>query len=99
MAFSNERVAQSNSQNVTGDIEFFVELANSLKHTPPKIQVTNGDGSLDIYIQHEAPSDEKQRANWLPAPEGGFYMNFRLYVPDDSLQKGTWKPPVVQVVN
>jgi hypothetical protein len=38
LAFSNERVAQSNSQNVTGDIEFFVELANSLKHTPPKIQ-------------------------------------------------------------
>jgi hypothetical protein len=254
LAFSNERVAQSNPQNVMGDIEFFVELANSLKHTPPKAQdavvaeslsqigfkdhntffdanslsdaqksglskavqfglyimdvyaqtagvsvngwrwspksgimgndylfraafakwftggnapdeaiymdsrtddkgkpldgskkyqihfdkgqlppakafwsvsmyniddgsfvenpikrytfgdrtpgiVTNGDGSLDIYIQHEAPSDEKQRANWLPAPAGGFYMNLRLYVPDDSLQKGTWKPPVVRVVD
>jgi hypothetical protein len=24
-------------------------------------------------------------------------MNLRLYVPDDSLQKGTWKPPVVKV--
>jgi hypothetical protein len=61
--------------------------------------VTNGDGSLDIYIQHQEPSDEKQRANWLPAPVGGFYMNLRLYVPDDSLQKATWKPPVVQVAD
>jgi len=254
LAFSNERVAQTNPQNVTGDIEFFVELANSLRHTPPKAQdavvaeslsqigfkdhntlfdynslsdaqksglskavqfglhimdvyaqtagvsvngwrwspksgimgndylfraafakwftggnapevaiymdsrnddkgkpfdgskkyqihfdkgqlppakafwsvsmyniddgsfvenpikrytfgdrtpgiMTNGDGSLDICIQHEAPAEEKQRANWLPTPLGGFYMNLRLYVPDDSLQKGTWKPPVVRVVD
>jgi len=64
----------------------------------PRI-VTNGDGSLDVYIQHEAPSDGKEQANWLPAPEGGFYLNLRLYVPDDSLQRGAWKPPVVKVVD
>jgi hypothetical protein len=56
------------------------------------------DGSLDVFIQHASPSDAKQQANWLPAPEAGFYLNLRLYVPDDSLQKGTWKPPVVRVV-
>jgi hypothetical protein len=58
--------------------------------------VSNGDGSFDIFIQQEAPIDAKQRANWLPAPAGGFNLNLRLYVPDDSLQKGTWKPPIVR---
>jgi hypothetical protein len=57
------------------------------------------DGSLDIYIQHAAPADAKQKANWLPSPEGGFYLNLRLYVPDDSLQTGKWKPPVVRVAD
>ena len=59
--------------------------------------VTNDDGSLEIFIQSEAPTDPKHKANWLPSPKGGFYLNLRLYVPDDSLQKGTWKPPVVKV--
>jgi hypothetical protein len=49
----------------------------------------NPDGSLDIYIQNEPPQDAKQKANWLPAPAGGFNLNLRLYVPDDDLQKGT----------
>lgn len=61
--------------------------------------MTSADGSLEIYIQHEAPSDERKKANWLPAPKGGFYLNPRLYGPDGSLQKGTWKPPVVKVVD
>ena len=53
------------------------------------------DGSLTIYIQNEAPQDDAARANWLPAPEGAFYMNLRLYVPDNSLAEGTWAPPYV----
>lgn len=60
--------------------------------------VKNADGSLDIYIQHDAPTDPKQKANWLPAPADSFYMNLRLYGPDGSLQKGTWKPPVIKRV-
>jgi hypothetical protein len=60
--------------------------------------VTNADGSLDIFIQHDAPTAPSRRANWLPAPAGGFNLNLRLYVPDDSLQKGAWKPPVVKMV-
>ena len=60
--------------------------------------VTNPDGSLDIFIQQDAPSNANERANWLPSPAGGFNLNLRLYVPDDSLQKGTWKPPVVKAV-
>ncbi|MFZ0613033.1 MAG: DUF1254 domain-containing protein, partial [Desulfobacterales bacterium] len=61
--------------------------------------ITNDDGSLDIYLQHESPREGKQKANWLPAPAGGFYLNLRMYVPDDSLQKGTWKPPAVKMVD
>jgi hypothetical protein len=60
--------------------------------------VTNADGSLEVYLQHDPPQDAAQKANWLPAPDGGFYLNLRLYVPDDSLANGTWKPPVVRVV-
>ena len=30
----------------------------------------NGDGSLDIFIQRQAPDGDKQR-NWLPAPAVG----------------------------
>jgi len=29
--------------------------------------VTNGDGSLDVYIQHRAPSDAKKQATCLPS--------------------------------
>jgi hypothetical protein len=55
------------------------------------------DGSLTLYIQHDAPTDAKQRANWLPAPADGFYLNLRLYGPDDGLAKGTWAPPAVKL--
>jgi hypothetical protein len=60
--------------------------------------VKNDDGSLDIYLQHDAPTGRQQTANWLPSPAGGFYLTLRMYVPDDSLQKGTWTPPKVQVM-
>ena len=58
----------------------------------------NNDGSLTLYIQQEAPTEPKQKANWLPTPTDGFYMNLRLYVPDDSLIRGTWAPPPVKVM-
>ncbi|OOG73544.1 hypothetical protein B0E45_07395 [Sinorhizobium sp. A49] len=58
---------------------------------------TAEDGSLTIYIQHEAPKDAVEKANWLPSPAEGFYLNLRLYGPDDSLQKGSWAPPRVKV--
>jgi hypothetical protein len=60
--------------------------------------VAANDGSLTLYIQRAEPEDKAQKANWLPSPEGGFYLNLRLYGPDDSLQNGTWAPPKVTVV-
>src|SRR5262249_4862386 len=40
----------------------------------------NGNGSLDIYLQHEQPEKGKE-ANWLPIPEGEFNLSMRLYWP------------------
>jgi len=51
------------------------------------------DGSLTIYIQSTAPEGDK-KANWLPAPEGPFFMVGRFYGPEASLMDGTYKMPV-----
>ena len=55
----------------------------------------NPDGSLDIYIQHDAPLE---RSNWLPAPEGDFYLILRMYEPKAEMLDGTYQiPPVKRV--
>lgn len=41
----------------------------------------NKDGSLDIYIQKEKPSTGKV-SNWLPAYDGEFSLQARLYWPE-----------------
>lgn len=54
------------------------------------------DGSLDIFIQHAPPSEDK-KANWLPAPaEGGFKVVIRVYDPQPQVLDGRWVPPAVQ---
>jgi hypothetical protein len=55
------------------------------------------DGSLDIYLQHDWPGEERE-ANWLPAPRGDFQLALRLYVPKKGLYDGTWQPPAVKRV-
>lgn len=57
----------------------------------------NSDGSLDIFLQHDAP-EESKRANWLPAPAGGFRLMLRLYGPDRRVLDGSWIPPAVRRV-
>jgi hypothetical protein len=53
----------------------------------------NSDGSLDLCIQRDSPSAEKQN-NWLPAPaSGGFSLNLRLYWPKPTVFDGSWAPP------
>lgn len=64
----------------------------------PKLDV-NPDGSTDIYISHSQPSAHVN--NWLPAPTGAFYMDFRLYwskTTPPSVIDGTWNPPPVKKV-
>ncbi len=38
--------------------------------------VFGADGSLEIYVQAKSPGAEHE-ANWLPAPEGEFFMILR----------------------
>jgi hypothetical protein len=57
----------------------------------------NADGSLDIYIQHESPGQDKE-SNWLPAPKDGFNLIMRLYWPQKVILDGTWTPPPVKQV-
>jgi hypothetical protein len=52
------------------------------------------DGSLKIVIQHDDPG-EGARANWLPAPEGPFYIIARLYMPREEAQDGTYRLPAI----
>lgn len=55
------------------------------------------DGSVTLLLQHEAPDDEADRANWLPAPEGDFRPMMRLYQPGKALFDGSYTlPPIVR---
>lgn len=55
------------------------------------------DGSLTIYVQSKAP-EEGAMTNWLPAPEGPFFLVMRLYLPKREVIDGTWTPPPIAVV-
>jgi hypothetical protein len=52
----------------------------------------NADGSLDIYVQAEAPGKDKE-SNWLPAPKTQFQPTMRLYSPQAEVLDGRWAPP------
>jgi len=55
----------------------------------------NGDGSLDIYIQHESPGEDKE-CNWLPSPaQGVLGLTMRLYAPKAQALDGRWAPPAI----
>ena len=55
----------------------------------------NDDGSLTLLIQKDAPG-KGWDSNWLPAPDGPFYLVMRLYGPEPSALDGTWTPPPVE---
>jgi hypothetical protein len=62
--------------------------------------VTNPDGSVDVYVQHDSPGAAKE-ANWLPAPADKFALIMRIYRPSDtppSILDGTWTVPAVTAV-
>jgi hypothetical protein len=58
--------------------------------------VPNADGSLDVWIQAQAPEGPLQ-ANWLPVNENTpFVLNARLYGPKPEALQGGWKLPAVE---
>ena len=59
---------------------------------------TAPDGSITIPISHEKPTGE-DAANWLPAPEGDFLLEYRFYQPTEDLLSGKWEMPQVEKVN
>jgi hypothetical protein len=59
---------------------------------------TNPDGSLDLFIQADAPSADKQ-ANWLPVAKAPFTLLMRLYSPKSEVLDGSWTPPPAQKMN
>jgi hypothetical protein len=54
----------------------------------------NADGSLTIHLQKESPGADKV-SNWLPSPEGSFFLFLRAYLPEAEIVNQTWQPPKV----
>jgi hypothetical protein len=54
------------------------------------------DGSLRIYIQHRSPGRAEQ-SNWLPAPDGPFSLQLRMYLPKEEALDTLYLPPPVRV--
>jgi hypothetical protein len=80
-----------------GTAGYFVEnpIDRYLVNSTTEGLVRGDDGSLTIHLQHHEPDTPEGRANWLPAPEGPFYLVFRLYLPDESALDGSWAPPPI----
>ena len=55
------------------------------------------DGSLTLYLQHESPGKDKE-SNWLPAPNGNFYVSIRTYRPREEITNGTWAPENIETL-
>lgn len=56
------------------------------------------DGSLVLYIGKDSPGKDLT-SNWLPAPDGPFYMVIRLYGPEADALSGKWMPPKLEKVD
>jgi hypothetical protein len=52
------------------------------------------DGSITLYIQAKSQGPDKE-SNWLPAPEGDFFLQMRLYEPAEEVLNGTYRLPQV----
>ena len=57
--------------------------------------MTAADGSIPLKLSHAAPAGEAK--NWLPTPDGPFYMVLRLYQPQQDVSNGNYRLP--QVIN
>lgn len=51
------------------------------------------NGTVKFYISYKNPGKELE-SNWLPAPDGNFYIVMRIYYPDQKKIK-TWSSPLI----
>lgn len=59
--------------------------------------VYSNDGELTICVLATQP--QEPTCNWLPAPEGQFYLILRLYAPTEQAAVGDWTPPPITKVS
>jgi hypothetical protein len=60
----------------------------------------NSDGSLDIWIQAEAPTNPQMKSNWLPIKANApFLLNARLYWPKEDALNLKWQMPHVERID
>jgi hypothetical protein len=57
----------------------------------------NADGSITLYTGVKSPGKD-QESNWLPAPDGTFWLYIRAYWADKAILDGSWQPPLVEKV-
>jgi hypothetical protein len=55
-------------------------------------------GVLTLTLQHQAPKDPVELANWLPTPVGDFSLMLRAYVPTTQLMAGLQRLPRVDLL-
>ena len=54
------------------------------------------DGSLDIRVGHRQP--DEGASNWLPAPDGPFYLILRMYYPRQSVRERQYRIPPLRAL-
>jgi hypothetical protein len=85
------------SVSLYGEDRYFVDnpiRRYALGDRTPGLQY-DADGGLRILIQHDAP---ESTSNWLPAPDGNFYLIMRFYHPQASFLEGRYAIPPVRAV-
>ena len=55
------------------------------------------DGSLEIFLQAEEPTDPRGAGELAPCAEGRFYLVTRHYSPQAAILTGDWLPPPITV--
>ena len=59
----------------------------------PKMKLDK-QGGVTIYMQKDSPGKGKE-ANWLPVPDGPFFLILRCYWPEQAILDGAWESPKV----
>ncbi|MBL9088940.1 MAG: DUF1214 domain-containing protein, partial [Planctomycetia bacterium] len=57
----------------------------------------DADGGLTIHVQPKSPGADLE-SNWLPSPEGPFWIALRLYWPKAEALERKWLAPALHKV-